>query len=250
MTVSLFILRVRGAITGVPVEGAAGQGISSPEDWAAIEWFREGFVTYYGYLLSLRAGLIRMPAYVESVNRDLREFPTSTNNYVRGRVIALWLDQTIRKDSGTKKSLDDVMYAMVHESAKPLTQNRIVETAGRNLSPASRTELARILKSGSRIPALDTGLGPCVHGSADEIAVFNLGFDFDASRAAGVVTGVEAGGPAYRAGLRNGQRLRGRLSVYFRQPDNSQSSRYRQTMVDRTRLNTIRESLRKYSNII
>ena len=45
------------------------------EDWNAIEWFREGFVSYYGYLLALRAGFIQLPAYLESVNRDLRLLP-------------------------------------------------------------------------------------------------------------------------------------------------------------------------------
>src|ERR1700722_2339662 len=70
-------------------------GISPPEDQSAIEWFREGFVTYYGYLLALRTRLIQLPAYLESINRDLRDFSSSTSSYVRGRVIALWLDQQI-----------------------------------------------------------------------------------------------------------------------------------------------------------
>jgi predicted metalloprotease with PDZ domain len=64
---------------------------SASGDWEAIEWFREGLVTYYGYLLALRAGLIQLPAYLENVNRDLRILPGSRSAYVRGRVIALWL---------------------------------------------------------------------------------------------------------------------------------------------------------------
>jgi predicted metalloprotease with PDZ domain len=189
------------------------------KDWNAIEWFREGFVTYYGYLLALQARLIQLPAYLEGINRDLRDFPGSTSGYVRGRVIAFWLDQKIRKDSGGKSSLDNVMYDMVSEAAKPLTQARILETAGRYLSPASRTELARAVEPNSGIPAADDTLGPCVRGSVDEIAGFNLGFDLAASTAAGSVTGVEPGGPAFKAGLRNGQRLSGRLSVHNNQPD-------------------------------
>jgi hypothetical protein len=53
----------------------------------------------------------------------------------------------------------------------------------------------------------------------DEVQTFDLGFDLNASTAAGSVTGVEPGGPAFLAGLRNGQRLSGRLSVYNNQPD-------------------------------
>jgi predicted metalloprotease with PDZ domain len=100
------------------------------------------------------------------------------------------------------------MYDMVREAGKPLTQARILETAGRYLSPVSRTKLARAVEPGSRIPAVEDAPGPCVRGSVDEIATFNLGFDLAASTAAGSVTGVEPGGPAFEAGLRNGQRLR------------------------------------------
>lgn len=71
----------------------------------------------------------------------------------------------------------------------------------------------------SHMPAVDDALGPCVRGPVDQIASFNLGFDLAASTAAGSVTGVLLDGPAFRAGLRNGQRLGGRLSVYNNQPD-------------------------------
>jgi len=193
-------------------------GSLSGDDSHAIEWFREGFTTYYGYLLALRAHLIQLPAYVESINRDLRDLPGSTNPYVRGRVIALWLDRQIRRDSADRNSLDNVMYDMVSGAAKPLNEARILET-GRYLSPASRTELARAVAPGSPIPAVADALGTCVHGSEVEIPTFDLGFDFAASTAAGKVTGVEPGGPAFRAGLRNGQRLTGRYSVYWNHPE-------------------------------
>jgi predicted metalloprotease with PDZ domain len=194
-------------------------GLSASAEGRALEWFSEGFTFYYGYLLAYRAGLIQLPAYMENINGDLRHSSDSTSAHVRGRLIAFWLDQQIRKDSGGKSSLDNVMYDMVSEAAKPLTQARILETAGRYLSPASRTELARIVEPGSHIPAAEDALGSCVRGSADETAAFNLGFDLAASTAAGSVTGVEPGGPAFQAGLRNGQRLSGRLSVYNNQPD-------------------------------
>jgi predicted metalloprotease with PDZ domain len=194
--------------------------MGSPEYGHDIEWFREGFVRYYTNVLAFRAHLIQLPAYLETVNRDLRSFPSSTSGAVRGPVIALWLDQQIRKDSGGKRSLDNVMYDMVSEPANPLTQARILETAGRYVSPVSWIELAHAVEPGSRIPAVEDAPGPCVRGSVEEIATFNLGFDLAASTAAGSVTGVEPGGPAFQAGLRNGQRLSGkRLSVYNNHPE-------------------------------
>jgi len=193
--------------------------MGTPEDGQDIEWFREGFVRYYTNVLAFRAHLIQLPAYLETINRDLRNFPGSASGAVRAPVIALWLDRQIRKDSGGKSSLDNVMFDMVSEAAKPLTQARILETAGRYLSPASRTELAHAVEPGSRIPAVEDAPGPCVRGSVDEIATFDLGFDLAASTAVNSVMGVEPGGPAFEAGLRNGQRLSGRLSVYNNQPD-------------------------------
>lgn len=192
---------------------------SSPEDWKAIAWFREGFVSYYGYLLALRAGLMPLSAYLDNLNSDLRIFPTSSNPYVRGRVIALWLDQQIRKDSGGKRSLDLVMYDMVNEAAKPLTEARILETTRRYILPSSRTELARVLQPNSPLSLSENGLGPCVRGSIDQVPTFDLGFDLAASSAAGTITGVEADSSAFQAGLRNGQRLFGRLSIYNNQPE-------------------------------
>src|SRR5947209_11973516 len=93
-----------------------------------------GFVTYYGYLLALRTGLIQLPAYLESVNRDVRIFPASRSAYVRGRVIALWMDHQILTDSAGKSSLVSVMYEMVNEAVRTLTESRTFDTPVRYLS--------------------------------------------------------------------------------------------------------------------
>lgn len=192
---------------------------STPQDWKAIEWFREGFVSYYGYLLALRAGFIQLSEYLESLNRELRIFPGSHSAYVRGRIIALWLDSQIRNESSNKMSLDTVMFDMVNESARPLTETRILETAGRYLSQASRTELTHVIGPDSSITLAENALGPCARGSVDHVPTFDLGFDLSASTAGGSITGVESNGPAFKAGLRNGQRLSGRLSVYNNEPE-------------------------------
>ena len=53
----------------------------------------------------------------------------------------------------------------------------------------------------------------------DEVPTFDLGFDLGASTATGRITGVEPDGPAFQAGLQNGQRLNGRHSVHNNEPE-------------------------------
>jgi predicted metalloprotease with PDZ domain len=184
------------------------------------KWFSEGFTQYYGYLLSYRGGLIPLPAYIERINGFLRDYPKSTDLDVRGPVIALWLDGEIRRESQGKRSLDNVMFDMVRNGKDTeLTEARILETAGRYLSAGARRELCQAIKPGAMMPAPDaSALGGCVHVSIDRVSVFDLGFDFEASRAVRRVTAVEKNGPAFKAGLRDGQELNG-WSVFNNQPD-------------------------------
>jgi predicted metalloprotease with PDZ domain len=61
-------------------------------------------------------------------------------------------------------------------------------------------------------------LGDCAHASLDDVPTFDLGFDFDRSRSTGTVAGVVENGPAFNAGLRDGQSLLGN-SFYKGDPE-------------------------------
>jgi predicted metalloprotease with PDZ domain len=191
------------------------------ESYRAFDWFKEGFTQYYAYKLVYLAGLMPLSAYIESLNRDLRLYPGSNDPYIRGRGIALWLDGEIRSESNGKKSLDDVMLDMVRTADKPLTLERILQTAGRYLPPPARRQLEAAANQGEvLLPAADAALPSCavIDVSMEQLPVFDLGFDFAASRVANRVIGVREDGPAWRAGLRDGQTLK-RISVYNGQPD-------------------------------
>jgi len=191
------------------------------ESYRAFDWFKEGFTQYYAYKLVYLAGMMPLSAYVESLNRDLRLYPGSADPYIRGRGIALWLDGEIRRESKGKKSLNSVMLDMVHGVDKPLTLERILQTAGRYLTPAARRQFEGAANQGDvLLPAADAALPGCaaLGVSMEELPVFDLGFDFAASRLANRVIGVREDGPAWRAGLRDGQKLT-QLSVYNGQPD-------------------------------
>jgi predicted metalloprotease with PDZ domain len=198
----------------------ARMGTLSSETDRAATWFKEGFTTYYGYLLVYRAGALPIANYVDSLNRDLRQFPTSTDPYVRGRIIALWLDGAIRRESRGEHSLDDVMFDMVRTGDQPITLARILETAGRYLSADARRLLQLAVVDHGGLPAPDQAplIGGCAHPSLQDLPTFELGLDLARSRAASQLTGVVEGGPAFAAGLRNGQALTG-FSVNNGDPD-------------------------------
>lgn len=184
-----------------------------------IPWFTEGFTRYYGNLLVYRAGLSTLPAYLDGTNRSLRQYPQSSDPDARGRILAQWLDGRIRQASNNKRSLDNLMFDLLKRRNRPLTQARILKTAGRFLPPTARLQLRQAVDKNADLSAFNAlALGPCVRVAIDEVRPFDLGFDFAASQAAHRVIGVKLGGEAHNAGLEDGQRLSG-WSVHNDQPD-------------------------------
>ena len=90
-----------------------------------VRWFDEGTTEYYAQLLSFKAGLISQKDYLASMNGTLRKFPDSSDEYVRGRIISLWLDATIRRESRGRHSLDTVMFDMIRGQKQAFTYERL-----------------------------------------------------------------------------------------------------------------------------
>jgi predicted metalloprotease with PDZ domain len=195
-------------------------GLLSNEAASETGWFTEGFTRYYGPLAVYNTGLLSASDYVDSLNQDLRRFPTSNDSLSRGRVIALWLDGSIRRESDGRRSLNNVMLDMVRGRNQPLTNKRVFETIDRYLSAETRAEFRRALQDhGDLIPPDPApALGSCSRLSRENVPTFDLGFDLAGSQTAKTVLGVEPNGPAFAAGLRNGQPLAG-VSVYNGQTD-------------------------------
>ena len=175
------------------------------------EWFHEGFTDYYGHLLVYRSGAESRDTYVKSLNRDLARFDANANAYIRGRAIALWLDGIIREESGGKHSLDDVMFDMVRGAKQPLTQQRILETVRPYITAEDDQLLARAAARDAGVPTPPHApwVGACEQAASIDQPTYDLGFDLNASKVKMEVIGVTDGGPAYVAGLRNGQTLKG-----------------------------------------
>jgi len=194
--------------------------IPSGYDDRDIKWFREGPTEYYAQLFTLRAGNQSAIDYISSLNKDLLRFPESTDEYVRGRIISLWLDGTIREQSHGRYSLDNVMFDMVSTANRPYVLDRILTTTNRYLSPQARHLLQQAVTAQGNLkpPARIPYLSDCATPLLKELPTFDLGLDFDRSRESKTVMGVVENGPAFRAGLRNGQPLLG-YSVTKWEPD-------------------------------
>jgi len=195
-------------------------GLVSNEAAGATGWFTEGFTRYYGPLVLYNAGLLSPSDYVDSLNQDLRQFPTSNDPYLRGRIIAFWLDGTIRRESRSRRSLNNVMFDMVRGRNQQLTTKRVFETIDGYLLADTRAEFRRVVQDHGDLIAPDPApaLGSCSRLSRENAPTFDLGFDLDGSQMAKTVMGVEPDGPAFAAGLRNGQTLTG-VSVNNGQTD-------------------------------
>jgi M61 glycyl aminopeptidase len=206
----------------------------------SLQWFSEGFTVYYEGAIPLRAGLVSYADYLEYLNGRLQEYQTSplrkvTNAewlkmshssgpsselpYARGAAIALWADAAIRERSAGRFSLDNVMFDLVNEAQVPkppeLTQERIPSAFAHYLAPEQVSMIRAMALDGADMP-LPERLGGCARLEQVTRAVVDLGFD-ESSLDTNHIAGVDPAGPAYRAGVRDGQEVF-RVSIYHNDP--------------------------------
>jgi predicted metalloprotease with PDZ domain len=229
------------------VPGRMGH-VPDPEE--RVSWFYEGFTSYYQDLTLFGAGLLPFPDYVASLNAKLRSYEMNTGRdiplaefvrrhaedhsawpgleYRRGAVIAAWLDATIRQDSHRRLSLNDLMFYLVRQNSEykhkrqgkpmPLSNKRIFKAASKYLHKASTGRLRQYAERGGIVQVPDDALGSCVQARSEAIGKFDLGFDRSSiSSDTKRVMGVRPDSDAYKAGLRDGQRLVG-WSIYNGDP--------------------------------
>lgn len=169
----------------------------------------EGLVGVYVDRIRLRAGLLANSAAVSTfAMADTRRDAGS-----RGLIMALKWDEDIRRKSGGKLDLDDVVLRMRdHYQEFPPGQGPDVitglisgawVTAGIDLRP----DIARYADGAAVIPLPETMFDGCLDARVTVAPGFDAGFDAPASFAAKAVRGVRRGGPAWNSGLRNGMIL-------------------------------------------
>jgi predicted metalloprotease with PDZ domain len=197
----------------------------------AVQWFSEGFTTYYADLLLFRAHRLSLQSYVERTNEKLwdytfnpfknlsnqelqarfRENPSINKlPYHRGFVLALWLDSQIRHESGDRSSLDTMMLHLAGQAARekdiPFTTERLLDTAAKYLGADSARQFRQYVEQGDTIPFPES-LAPCVHLRDTPNPGFDIGMDIEALLRKHVVANVKLDSEAFKAGARDGQEV-------------------------------------------
>jgi predicted metalloprotease with PDZ domain len=214
-----------------------GRKIGTPPPEGGSYWFSEGFTTYYGRLLALRAGVIPLARYVADLDDEIGRYTLSPArnapnarvvsdfwndhalhdlSYQRGDLLAHAWNAAIREATSGHASLDDVMrdaLAAALDRGERVTAASLDALARKYLPAGIAADHARYVEQGETIPPRPGALGPCVTLAAVEMPVFELGFD-RAAVGAKVIHGVVPGSAAERAGVREGQALHG-VSIWY-----------------------------------
>ena len=214
---------------------------SGRRDEALRAWLGEGLVAFYSHRLLLRSGAWTADDYAAELNRRIGRYLASpvleADNLkvatgwasdpqlaelpaLRGEWLALQWHAALR--AAGQPGLDGVLRKLMlpasqarHEGplSSPLATHRLLAALRHTLGDAPLRDLTEHIDRGVVFPFTAGTLGPCFKLSVGRRPEWRLGFD-RASLSAGVVSGVEAGGPAAAAGLRDGMAIRGYRVVH------------------------------------
>ncbi|MGC6330313.1 peptidase M61 [Rhizorhabdus sp. FW153] len=193
-------------------------------------WFGEGLATYYQAWLPFRFGMIGPEAYIADVNWTAARYYSSamatvpnaevpkrfwadtrirTLPYDRGMLYFATVDDAMRKASGGRKSLDDLVFAMLalEKSGKVTDNGDWEKLLAVDLGPKAVEAFRAFLAGAMPLPASDA-FGPCFRRSTAKLRRYELGFATDVlAQPKRIVRGLVPGSAAALAGLRDGDEI-------------------------------------------
>ena len=197
-------------------------------------WFSEGFTDYFTFINMRENGLLDEQGYIDAMNDVIQKYyalPTRTVTnqelgenfhsdyqnygklgYHRGCLFATHVDWKIRQDSKGKKTLKDAMQTMLNICKKEKVQmsdGLFIEVMNRYLKNSIQPDLEKYIIEGNLIPLENWMLGNNTIVKNETVDVFDIGFDFDKSKTAKKIIGLKEDSNAYKAGIREGQPLKG-----------------------------------------
>jgi hypothetical protein len=182
----------------------AGRAPPRPADWLA-----GGIGKLLADRALARAALLKVDDAVGRMNEQDRARDAHSTGYI----LALKWDEEIRRKTGGKADLDDVIlqmrnhYRQFPEDQGPDIVTGLVSAAWVVAKMDLRPDIARHVDGRAPIPLPETLFDGCLDARVTVSPGFDSGFDHAGSTAAKVVKGVRRRGPAWNSGLRDGMRL-------------------------------------------
>ncbi|MEP7123258.1 MAG: hypothetical protein ABJE95_20180 [Byssovorax sp.] len=230
--------------------GVRGSGLRLEGPEGSAYWLTEGFTVHYTRTLLLRDGLATPAEFLDDLRERTERFAVNPDKgapnevivkgffkndtigklpYDRGMLYAAEVDAAVRAKSGGKRSLDDLMAALldraralgkqaaaVDPAAKeppavvtaPLPADAFRELVGVELGPDGQARYDAVIVRGAPPTPPSDAYGPCFKAVNKAIPRFELGFDVSSYKD-DKLTGLVRGSAADRAGLREGDHVKG-----------------------------------------
>ncbi len=193
------------------------------------KWYNEGNAVFYQARLPWRAGMIPTEKYLADINltaaryytNDMIRAPDSTVepnfwtdmrynvlSYDRGAMYFAVLDGRIRRASKGKRSVDDLVRAMVDRIRRelPITEATWTTLLRTELGDSGPRLHRKMMAGAVMLP--ETGdFGPCFRRVRTKIGRYDLGFGGPEITRRSVVEGLRADSAAARAGLKEGDKI-------------------------------------------
>lgn len=207
-------------------------GPDDPAHEAEAAWFTEGVARHLARDLLFHFGLITSREVLDEVHGLFTAGMTSpwsrspTSHVAahvkepmalpaliaRGALYAAGLQRRVERRSQGKRGLVELLrplFAKARERRGPLTNDAWLQAVSAELGEDERATWRKLVWEGMIEGLPDDALGPCFRAVPREYVGYDLGFDEDATRATAdrKLVHLRAGGPADKAGLREGDVL-------------------------------------------
>ncbi len=194
-------------------------------------WLIEGVTDYYTDYLNYKNGLLSIDQYLKSYNNTIVEYYTSpfrylTNDeiainpydnqiffiaYLRGRIIAHELNYLIQKLSNNKVTLDDyikhLLYLTKTKTSFHFSPTTLDRTLGQFLKQDVHPFIKQYFAQNNVLVAAESILDGKARLTMKTFKKTKYDFEFAKSCLEWSVYGVKPGSKAFKAGLRNGQKI-------------------------------------------
>ncbi|WP_326523643.1 hypothetical protein [Sphingomonas sp.] len=252
-----FVLGYGAATTAEGMKTILGHEMT--HSWTANDlgkWYSEGNAVYYQSRLPWLAGMISTDRYLRDINLTAARYYTNdviaepdetivprfwsdmrynVLPYDRGAIYFAVLDARIRAASRGRRSVDDLVRAMVdrHRRNQPIAAEHWLDLLKRELG-AEGPQLHLAMMRGERLVPPSGAYGPCFRRVAAKIRRYDLGFGGPEIVRRQIVENLRSDSEAARSGLLDGDRVDYASSTEGAQRDPAQTITMKVMRGDRT----------------